>query len=675
MPRQRPLGIDLGTTFSAAAWVNEAGRTSIIPNAEGEPLTPSVVLFADQEVVVGKEAREAMIVQPDAVAQWVKRDMGHPYYSHTIHGQRLPPEVIQACILRKLRGDILRALGRVDPVVITVPAYFDEPRRKATADAGAMAGFEVLDIVNEPTAAALAFGELLGYLTPGETPKEEMTLFVYDLGGGTFDATLLRLAPGRIETIATDGDVRLGGYDWDLRLAEHVADRFKRLQKIDPREDPRAMNRILAAAVEAKHALSARTRTTVRLELAGQVVEIPVTRQQFEDLTADLLERTASTSRQLVTAGKMEWIAVTRLLLVGGSTRMPMVVEMLRRLTGLEPDHTVHPDEAVARGAALYAAHLLGREAGSHAHAQFSVSNVNSHSLGVEGIDRETLRKRNIVLIPRNTPLPAKVRDRFATKADNQTSIVLQVLEGESPVPEECTAIGRTVIRDLPAGLPKNWPVEVTFEYASNGRLRVHGVVPGTNQSVVLCLERATGLSDESIVRWTQPIDDAAGFERFYAILREVLQLGALSSELPLHDTPPADALDEPGPAARPEERRTPGDAGALRPSPGLGDVPPQAVDKLDELDEVDELDEPDPLEFEPHDESDIEPERVARPAGPTTPGGAASPGRRPGPALEAPRGTGDAGEPPGTGYLVARVVAVLVGSIVAGLLLYWFWR
>ena len=265
------------------------------------------------------------------------------------------------------------------------------------------------------------------------------------------------------------------------------------------------------------------------MELAGQVVEIPVTREQFEDLSADLLERTAYTSRQLLASAKMEWSGVTRLLLVGGSTRMPMVVEMLRRMTGLEPDHTVHPDEAVARGAALYAAYLLGREAGSRAQAEFSISNVNSHSLGVEGIDRDTLRKRNIVLIPRNTPLPAKVRDRFATKAENQTSIVLQVLEGESPAPEECTAIGRTVIRDLPGGLPRNWPVEVTFEYASNGRLRVHGVVPGTHQSVTLCLERTTGLSEESIVRWKQPIDASAGFDRFEAVLREVLQLESVS--------------------------------------------------------------------------------------------------------------------------------------------------
>ncbi|MCD4727063.1 MAG: Hsp70 family protein, partial [Pirellulales bacterium] len=194
MSRQYPVGIDLGTTFSTAAWVDESGRTEIVRNAEGELLTPSAVLFADEELVVGKEARSATTIHPEMVAEWVKRDMGLPYYTRPIHGRKLPPEVIQACILRKLKGDIIRELGRVDRVVITVPAYFDEPRRKGTADAGEMAGLKVLDIVNEPTAAALNFGETLGYLTPGAEPKEEMTLLVYDLGGGTFDVTLLRLS-------------------------------------------------------------------------------------------------------------------------------------------------------------------------------------------------------------------------------------------------------------------------------------------------------------------------------------------------------------------------------------------------------------------------------------------------------------------------------------------------
>ena len=326
MPHERPVGIDLGTTFSAVAYVDESGRTAIVRNAEGDLLTPSVVLFDDDEVVVGKEARTATTVHPDLVAEWVKRDMGLPYYTRPIRGHKFPPEVIQGCILRKLKTDAVRTLGELDRVVITVPAYFDEPRRKATADAGEMAGLKVLDIVNEPTAAALAFGETLGYLTPDAAPKEEMTVLVYDLGGGTFDVTLLRLAPGNIQTFATDGDVQLGGHDWDMRLVDHVADRFKRLHKRDPRQDPVGMNRLLDAAIEAKHALSARGRTTIRVEWAGQVIEVPVTREQFEEMTADLLERTSYTTRQLLAAAGREWKDVTRLLLVGGSTRMPMVV-------------------------------------------------------------------------------------------------------------------------------------------------------------------------------------------------------------------------------------------------------------------------------------------------------------------------------------------------------------
>ena len=322
-----------------------------------------------------------------------------------------------------------------------------------------------------------------------------MTLFVYDLGGGTFDATLLRLAPGNIQTIATDGDVQLGGHDWDLRLADYVADQFQKAHGVDPRKDAAAMNRVLAAVIDAKHTLSARSRAVVRVDVGGQVMEVPVTREQFEEMTADLLERTAYTTRQLLAAAKMQWRDVSRLLLVGGSTRMPMVVDMLRQLSGLEPDHTVNPDEAVARGAALYAAYLLDKEAHGGQHAELTITNVNSHSLGVEGIDPETLRKTNVVLIPRNTPLPAKVTQRFATKSEGQRSIVIQILEGESSLPSECTAIGRTVIRDLPEGLPKNWPVEVTFEYGANGRLTVQAMVPGTGQSAMLELERAVSRS------------------------------------------------------------------------------------------------------------------------------------------------------------------------------------
>ncbi|MBN1395883.1 MAG: Hsp70 family protein [Pirellulales bacterium] len=527
MARQYPVGIDLGTTFSTAAWVNESGQTEIIRNSEGELLTPSVVLFEDRELVVGKEARTATTVHPELVAEWVKRDMGLPYYSRPIHGRRLPPEVIQACILRKLKEDIVFELGGVGRVVITVPAYFDEPRRKRTADAGEMAGLKVLDIVNEPTAAALSFGETLGCLAADGEPKEEMTLLVYDLGGGTFDATLLRLAPGKIETVATDGDVMLGGHDWDLRLVDHVAQRFKKLHKRDPREDPVIINRALAAAVEAKHALSARTRTIMHIEVAGQTVEVPVTRRQFEEMTADLLERTAYTTRQLLASAKLQWKDVSRVLLVGGSTRMPMVGRMLRELSGREPDHSVNPDEAVARGAALFAAYLLDKESGGRPKSGLTITNVNSHGLGVEGIDPETMRKKNVVLIPRNTPLPAKFTERFVTRSENQRSIAVQILEGESSAPDECTAIGRTVVRDLPEGLPKNWPVEIAFEYAENGRLTVTADVPGTHRGAVLEIERSVGFADDDLARWQKPIDEAAGFDAFESMVQEVMEQSA----------------------------------------------------------------------------------------------------------------------------------------------------
>jgi molecular chaperone DnaK len=517
----KAIGIDLGTTNSAVAGVNEAGRTEMIRNVEGDLLTPSVVLFEDTEVIVGKEAKNAATVKPDRVAQFVKRDMGMPVYSRPIRGEYLPPEVIQACILRKLKADAVRVLGPDIGAVITVPAYFDEPRRKATADAGEMAGLNVLDIVNEPTAAALGYSEITGYLNGPNGPQPEMNVLVYDLGGGTFDATLLRLSPGDIRTLATDGDVQLGGHDWDTRLLNYVAEAFVQLHGRDPRQDQAAFNRLYATIVDAKHTLSARSRASIRFDYQGCSGELAITREQFEEITADLLERTAYTSRQLLAAANLQWSDVSRVLLVGGSTRMPMVSRMLRGASGVDPDRTVNPDEAVARGAAIYAHHLLQKAASQ---PKFTVTNVNSHSLGIEGIDQGTLRKTNVVLIPRNTPLPAKFQENFVTKADNQQSIVIQVLEGESSIPSQCTAIGRTVIRDLPPGLPKGWPIEVTFEYAANGRLTVSATVPGTQRATVLAIERERGLSNEGIHGWKQAVTASGGFGGFSSQMNDQLR-------------------------------------------------------------------------------------------------------------------------------------------------------
>jgi molecular chaperone DnaK len=535
MANQRAIGIDLGTTNSVAAWIDDAGRSEIVPNAEGDLLTPSVVLFDDSEIVVGKPARSASTIHPELVAEWVKRDMGARAYSRAIRGEYLPPEVIQSCILRKLRADVADRLGPEGSVVITVPAYFDEPRRKATADAGEMAGLNVLDIVNEPTAAALAFGEIHGYLTDRGEVREEMTVLVYDLGGGTFDVTLLKLSAGDVRTLATDGDVQLGGHDWDLRLVDYVAQEFKRREGVDPRDDPSAFRRLYGLAEEAKHTLSARTRTSIRVDFGGKSSDVEITRDKFEELTADLLERTAHTTRALVRAAGLDWRDVSRLLLVGGATRMPMVVRMLYDQTGLEPDRTVNPDEAVARGAAIYAGYLLAQGDETRPGPDFLVTNVNAHGLGVEGIEPETMRKTNVVLIPRNTPLPARFTERFTTKREGQRSIVVQVLEGESSLPDECTPIARTVIRDLPPDLPQGWPIEVTFEYGTNGRLSVKAVVPGKEREVLLelAVERDSGLSEEQVARWKESVStaDADGFDVFESMIDDVLGLDGLEGD------------------------------------------------------------------------------------------------------------------------------------------------
>jgi molecular chaperone DnaK len=524
MSKSRAVGIDLGTTYSAASWLQETGKTAMIPNSEGDILTPSVVLFEEKEVVVGKEAKKTGPLKPTRFAECVKRDMGSPVYSRAISGEYMPPEVIQAWVLKKLKADIVRTLGPDFRAVITVPAFFDEPRRKATADAGSMAALPVLDVVNEPTAAALAFGEELGYLTKTGDVREPLKVLVYDLGGGTFDVTLLDMRSGDLRTLATDGDVRLGGRDWDMRLADYVADAFIHEHREDPRTNPASLQRLLNEVEEAKRTLSARQNATIRVDHAGSSTTVKVTRDLFEQLTTDLLERTAYTTRQVLGVAGLAWTDINRILLVGGATRMPMVGRMLEQLSNLKPDQNVHPDEAVARGAAIYAGYLLATQPDSLKPPTFTVTNINSHSLGIEGVEPATSRKRNVIVIPRNTPLPAKVKERFVTKTENQRSIVVQVLEGESSTPSECTPIGRTALRNLPPGLPAGWPVEITYEYETNGRLKVSAVVPGANREVNLQLEREGSLSDERLARWKQAISTDGGLDTFADIIAEELK-------------------------------------------------------------------------------------------------------------------------------------------------------
>ncbi len=529
MANPRPLGIDLGTTYSAVATVTDAGRTVMVPNAEGQILTPSVVFFDEDEIIVGNAAKQHALVNIDSVAICPKRDMGKKYYSRPIRGQQLPPEVIQATILKQLKDDAVAIHGGEMAVVITVPAYFDEPRRRATAHAGEMAGLNVLDIVNEPTAAALAYGEQLGYLDEktGATLKP-LRILVYDLGGGTFDVTLLDLKPGDVKTLATDGDVKLGGRDWDEALANYGADCFYQAHGLDPRTDNQAWLNIIQHAEQVKQALTFQQQAILEIRHSGYTQAVAVTRDTFEELTEALVERTAYTCRQLIQTAGVTWDTVDRIILVGGSTRMPMISRMLLEMTKKPPERGVHPDEAVARGAAIFARHMLYKQSigeGADAGPSFKVTNVNAHSLGIEGVDQQTQRKQNSIIIPRNTALPAKKVHKFVTKRENQTSIVVNVLEGESREPTHCSLIGRAVVRDLPPQLPKGWPIQVTYEYRENGRLAVHATVPGTEQSVSMELENATGMSNKRVNRWRKIFDTtkAKAFHDIEDVLDEIL--------------------------------------------------------------------------------------------------------------------------------------------------------
>ncbi|MCX7428510.1 MAG: Hsp70 family protein [Planctomycetia bacterium] len=497
------IGIDLGTTFSVAARLDADGHPETLVNAEGDRLTPSVVLFDGDDVVVGKEALKAIGTETEHVAECSKRDVGHPVFHKVIGGKQYPPEVIEAWILNKLRVDVTAQIGPVRRAVVTVPAYFDEVRRKATQDAGYMAGLEVLDIINEPTAAAVAFGHQKGLLDrKGET--EPMRVVVYDLGGGTFDVTVMEIRGSHLVTLATDGDVRLGGYDWDQRLVDLVAEGVIRERYVDPREDLVAAGKLWRECEDAKRTLSARGKVVVPYDHHGSVARVEVTREQFEESTQDLLDRTRFTVNQALKAAGLAWNRIDRLLLVGGSTRMPMVRRMLREISGLEPDASVAADEAVAHGAALLAGQLLAKSQGKP--PRFKIKNVNSHSLGVVGIDRETQRRRNGILIPRNTPIPVTAHRVFRTRKADQKSILVQVVEGESRSADECTEIGKCTVRSLPPNLPAQSPVDVEFHYKPDGRLQVRVTVPDAASKIEAEFARENTLSQEHLDGWRRYI-------------------------------------------------------------------------------------------------------------------------------------------------------------------------
>ncbi|MDX1565123.1 MAG: Hsp70 family protein [Phycisphaeraceae bacterium] len=519
----RCIGIDLGTTFSVVARLDEHGKPTTLPNAEGDLKTPSVVLYDDDgQVVVGRDAHRAICATPDRVADHPKRFMGRRRYPKIVDGRQLNPIELSAQIIRKLKADAeARMKEPVSGAVITVPAYFDEARRSATAEAGLLAGLDVIDVINEPTAAALAYA-YEGYLaeSDGDGDAESMAravtrprvVVVFDLGGGTFDVSVLRIDQKDLKVLATEGDVRLGGKDWDQRIIDHIAEQFIEQHGTDPRQDPLSYHALAGTAEEIKKDLSARQKSRYAVNHGGHVLTGTIDRKTFEQLTESLLYRTERRLKAAVENGGLAMEEIDQVLLVGGSSRMPQVGAMIRRVTGQEPSAVLAPDEAVAHGAAIHAVVRLIQDNGvpkrkadriddraMNVVRAIQTSNVNAYSLGVI-VTTPDNRLAVSHLIPRNTPLPASVTKRYGTTADNQKSVVIRAVEGESDLGEECLEIGTCVIEPLPEKLPKGSPVDVTFTYDNSGRLHVEAEEAGSGRSASVVISRRYMSEDPATV-------------------------------------------------------------------------------------------------------------------------------------------------------------------------------
>ncbi|HEX6447751.1 MAG TPA: Hsp70 family protein [Streptosporangiales bacterium] len=502
------LGIDLGTTFSAVAVVGADDRPTILRNREGENITPSVVLFSggpggdpggggEGTVLVGSTAARTAATMPDDCVRFVKRFMGDPHWSFVdSHGTEYRPEEISAFILRRLADDAELALGtRVTDAVVTVPAYFDDARRKATLDAAEIAGLNALRLVNEPTAAAVAYGL---------DEVEHGTCLVYDLGGGTFDVTLMRIASGEFDVLATDGDRNLGGFDFDNELMLRVN------AYVQERGGPDLFDGgVLEADLREKCELAKRTltnvpRASVFVSAGGENHQIQITRAEFEELTASLLDRTETILESVLDAAGVGWDGVDHVLLVGGSTRMPMVRQMVERLSGRQPESGINPDEAVAYGAAIVADLTAAERSGVERRVgsqPVSISDVTSQSLGVLAYDTAASRPVNVVVVPKNSSIPCRHEEHFVTLQDGQTEWLFEITEGDDPDPDYVVKLQETPI-SLPPGLPRGSEMKVTMSYDVDGVVHVAVTEVRTGRSVgELELDRPLNLDRSDVDR------------------------------------------------------------------------------------------------------------------------------------------------------------------------------
>lgn len=532
MPPSRAVGIDLGTTCCALSRIDEMGRSVMVRSPQGDMLIPSVVFFEDEELLFGRAANQAAATQPGRTAEAVKRDLGQPSYARAIGGELLPAELIEGCLLERLVADLAATTPIRPAVVLAVPACFDHAQRYALLDAGKIAGLDLLGTLNDTLAAALAFAETQGYLNRASGEKSSCRALVFDLGGGKLDVAIVELKPTQLRTLAVGGDPRLGGRDWDLRLADHLAAAFAKKFGDDPRYDMPSVRRLLQTAEEAKQTLTVRQQARVHVERSGNADDITLTRHAFEDLTEDLVDRARDVVEQVLSRAGVAWRDLTQLLMIGGATRMPAIKKMLESHTGLTAAPNLHADEAVARGAALYAEHLLAARESRPPSVQVEITDLTSQNLGLEWTDPENDRAENVVLIPRGTELPCATTSKVTTQVDDQRMITVQLLAGESRNAEEC-AVAQLVISDLPEGLPVHFPIEVQYQLTPEGWLEVKAKMQRTGQE--LSVEIRRGLSKGQVADWKRVISRHEGLKAIHA---ELARQEALKPVPPLMPQP-----------------------------------------------------------------------------------------------------------------------------------------